>query len=142
MIFMGNGSINGVRVSLTCYYNDLKITLLEKSQNSSRLKRKSIASIFANILIIKDDNPERGKVVRIGVFNYVRPDRSSFLNMIWKGFAQGLLYTIGFDDATQREIAMRLRKIETERINREERRDERVKKRDIRRMNRSGSSPD
>jgi hypothetical protein len=144
MIFKGNGSINGVRGSLTCYYNDLKITLLEKSQNSSRLKKKSIASIFANILIIKDDNPERGKVVRRGLFNYARPDRSSFLNMIWKGFAQGLLYTIGFDAATQREIAMRLRKMEIERINREERRDERIKKRDIRRMNRSGSgsSPD
>jgi hypothetical protein len=142
LIFKGKGSINGVRGSLTCYYNDLKITLLEKSENSSRLKRKSIASIFANILIIKDDNPERGKPVRRGVFNYVRPERSSFFNMIWKGFAEALLYTIGFDTATQREIAARLRKMEIERTNREERRDDRLKKRDIRRMNRSESSPD
>jgi hypothetical protein len=62
--------------------------------------------------------------------------------MIWKGFAEALLYTIGFDAATQREIAMRLGKMEIERINREERRDDRLKKRDIRRMNRSGSSPE
>jgi hypothetical protein len=62
--------------------------------------------------------------------------------MIWKGFAEALLYTIGFDTATQREIAARLRKMEIERTNREERRDDRLKKRDIRRMNRSESSPD
>ncbi len=142
MNFSGLGSINGVRGSLTCYYNGLKITLLEKSENSSRLKRKGIASIFANILIIKDDNPMKGQPVRRGIFHYARPDRSSFFNMIWKGFAEALLYTIGFDSETQAEIKARLRKIEIERNQREERRDDRLKKRNYRRMNRSGSSPD
>ncbi len=142
MIFNGRGSIKGVRGSLTCYYNDLKITLLEKSENSSRLKRKGIASIFANILIIKDHNPMKGQAVRKVTFNFTRPERSSFFNMIWKGFAEALLNTIGFDAATQREIAARLRKMEIERNNREERRDDRLKKRDVRRMNRSGSSLD
>lgn len=142
MIFNGRGSTNGVRGSLTCYYNDLKITLLEKRENSSRLKRKGIASIFANILIIKDDNPVKGQPVRRGIFYYARPERSSFFNMIWKGFAEALLYTIGFDAATQTEIKARLRKMEIERNYREERRDDRLKKRGVRRMNRSGSSPD
>jgi len=142
MIFNGRGSINGVRGGLTCYYNDLKITLFEKSENSSRLKRKGIASIFANILIIKDDNPMKGQSVRRGSFSYTRPDRSSFFNMIWKGFAEALLYTIGFDTATQAEIKARLRKMEIERNDREDRRDDRLKKRGIRRMNRSGSGPD
>jgi len=137
MIFKGRGSISGVRGSLTCYYNDLKITLLEKIQNSSRLKRKGIASIFANILIIKDDNPIKGQPVRVATFSYSRPDRSSFFNMIWKGFAEALLNTIGFDTQTQSEIAARLRKMDAERSNREERRDDRLKKRDIRRMNRN-----
>jgi hypothetical protein len=57
--------------------------------------------------------------------------------MIWKGFAEALLNTIGFDTVTQNEIAARLRKMEIERNNREERRDERLKKRDVRRMNRN-----
>jgi len=137
MIFKGRGSISGVRGSLTCYYNDLKITLLEKIENSRRLKRKGIASIFANILIIKDDNPMKGQRLRKAAFYYARPDRSSFFNMIWKGFAEALLNTIGFDTVTQNEIAARLRKMEIERNNREERRDERLKKRDVRRMNRN-----
>jgi len=137
MNFNGRGSIKGVRGSLTCYYNGLKITLLEKRENSSRLKRKGIASIFANILIIKDDNPMKGQPVRRAAFYYARPEHSSFFNMIWKGFAEALLNTIGFDAATQAEIAARLRKMEIERNNREERRDDRLKKRDERRMNRN-----
>ena len=136
MIFNGRGSIKGVRGNLTCYYNDLKINLLEKRENSSRLKRKGIASIFANILIIKDDNPMHGQPVRRGTFYYIRPERSSFFNMIWKGFAEALLYTIGFDTATQTEIKARLRKMEIERNYREERRDDRLRKRDVRRSNR------
>ena len=84
----------------------------------------------------------KGQPVRRGVFYYARPERSSFFNMIWKGFAEALLYTIGFDAATQTEIKARLRKMEIERNYREERRDDRLKKRGVRRMNRSGSSQD
>jgi len=138
MVFKGTGSLKGVRGKLTCYYNDLKITLLEMSGETTRLKRKGIASIFANILIIKDDNPSPGAPVRTYDFLFNRPQYSSFFNMIWKGFAEALLETIGFDSDTQREIKARLRKMENERIARDERRDDRLRKRDIRRSNRNG----
>ena len=140
MIFSGRGSLTGVRGQLTCYYNDLKIKLLEMSDQSSRLKRKGIASIYANILIIKDDNPLSGAPVRSSNFSYKRPLHSSFFNMIWKGFASALLETIGFDAPTQMEIKSRLRKLEFDRIQRDERREDRLKKRDIRRNNRTDAS--
>ena len=137
MIFKGTGSLNGVRGKLTCYYKDLKIALLEINSKTIRLKRKGIASIFANILIIKDDNPSPGAAVRTSNFLFKRPAHSSFFNMIWKGFAEALLQTIGFDSATQREIKVRLRKMESERIARDGRRDNRLRKRDARRNNRN-----
>jgi hypothetical protein len=140
MIFSGRGSLNGVKGQLTCYYKDLKIKLLEMSDQSSRLKRKGIASIYANILIIKDDNPLPGTPVRSANFSYKRPMHSSFFNMIWKGFASALLETIGFDAPTQREIKSRLRKLESDRIERDERREDRLKKRDIRRNNRTDAT--
>jgi hypothetical protein len=59
--------------------------------------------------------------------------------MIWKGFAEALLETIGFDSATQKEIKVRLRKMENERIARDGRRDDRLRKRDARRSNRNGN---
>jgi hypothetical protein len=140
MIFSGRGSLKGVSGQLTCYYKDLKIKLLEMSDQSSRLKRMGIASIYANILIIKDDNPLPGTPVRSANFSYRRPLYSSFFNMIWKGFASALLETIGFDAPTQREIKSRLRKLESDRIERDERREDRLKKRDIRRNNRTDAT--
>jgi len=139
MIIKGTGSLKGIRGKLTCYYKDLKIALLEMSGKTIRLKRKGIASIFANILIIKDDNPSPGAPVRTSNFLFKRPAHSSFFNMIWKGFAGALLETIGFDSATQREIKVRLRKMENERIARDGRRENRLRKRDIRRSNRNGN---
>lgn len=140
IVFSGRGSLTGVKGQLTCYYKDLKIKLLEMSDQSSRLKRKGIASIYANILIIKDDNPLSGAPVRSSNFSYKRPMHSSFFNMIWKGFASALLETIGFDAPTQMEIKSRLRKLEFDRIQRDERREDRLKKRDIRRNNRTDAS--
>lgn len=139
MLFDGSGSIRGVRGNLTCYYNDLKIMLLEKSEESSWFRRKGLASIFANILIIKDDNPLEGRPVRTVRYNYVRPMDSSFFNMIWKGFAQALLETIGFDTETQQVIKARLRRMEAERVQKDDRRDDRLKKREIRRVNRNSN---
>lgn len=137
MIFDGAGSIKGIKGNLTCYYNDLKISLLERTEGTTWLKRRGIASIFANILIIKSENPSPGEPLRKASFRYIRPQHSSFFNMIWKGLSEGLLETIGFDSETQREIKARLKKMEIERFNREERRDDRLRKRDIRRNNRN-----
>ena len=140
MIFSGHGNLSGVRGQLLCYYKDLKIKLLEMSDQSSRLKTKGIASIYANILIIKDDNPSPGAPIRNSSFSFNRPLHSSFFNMLWKGFAEALLATIGFDAPTQMEIKSRLRKLEFDRIQRDERREDRLKKRDIRRNNKLDAS--
>ena len=136
MTFSGKGSIKGVRGSLTCYYNDLKVNILERREESSLLKRKGIASIFANILIVKNDNPIKGEPVRREQFAYIRPIHSSFFNMIWKGISQSLLSTIGFDKETQRKIQSKLKKMENDRDDREDRRDDRLKNREVRRNNR------
>lgn len=137
MEFNGAGSTKGVKGMLTCYYNDLKIALLERSEKTTWLKRRGLASIFANVLIIESENPSPGRPVRKVNFNYVRPQHSSFFNMIWKGMSSALLGSIGLDAETQREIKSRLQRMEIERFRREERRDERekrkVRRRSIRR---------
>ncbi len=136
MLFNGEGSTKGVKGMLTCYYNDLKIALLERSEKTTWLKRRGLASIFANVLIIESENPSPGRPVRKVNFNYVRPQHSSFFNMIWKGMSSALLGSIGLDAETQREIKLRLQRMEIERFQREERRDEREKRKVKRRSNR------
>lgn len=137
MAFEGKGSLSGVSGSLACYYNGLKIALLEKSEKTTWLKRRGIASIFANVLIIEADNPSPGRAVRTEKFTYRRPEHSSFFNMIWKGMSSALLGSIGFDAETQREIKHRLRRMEQERFDREERRDDRQKRKIKRKHNRN-----
>lgn len=137
MEFKGEGSIKGVWGSLSVYYNNLKIALLERSEKTTWLKRRGIASIFANVLIIESDNPTPGRSVRTVKFNYSRPKHSSFFNMIWKGLSSALLGSIGLDAETQREIKSRLERMEIERFEREERRDEREKRKEKRRSNRN-----
>jgi len=137
MEFKGEGNTKGVKGSLSVYYNNLKIALLERSEKTSWLKRRGIASIFANVLIIESDNPTPGRPVRTAKFNYVRPQHSSFFNMIWKGMSSALLGSIGLDASTQREIKSRLERMEIERFEREERRDEREKRKEKRRSNRN-----
>jgi hypothetical protein len=140
MEFNGNGSTKGVKGSLSVYYNNLKIALLERSEKTSWLKRRGIASIFANVLIIESDNPTPGRPVRTVKFNYVRPQHSSFFNMIWKGISTALLGSIGLDAETQREIKSRLERMEIERFQREERREEREKRKEKRRSNRKDNN--
>ncbi len=137
MDFNARGSTKGISGNLTCYYNDLKINLLETSDETTRLKRRGIASIYANILVIESDNPTPGKPVRREKFNYIRPTQSSFFNMVWKGMSSALLSSIGFDAETRREIRQRLEKMELERIRRNERRDDRLKRKEQRRSNRN-----
>lgn len=136
MVFNGAGSTKGVKGMLTCYYKNLKIALLERSEKTTWLKRRGIASIFANVLIIESENPSPGRPVRKVNFNYVRPQHSSFFNMIWKGMSSALLGSIGLDAETQREIKSRLQRMEIARFQREERRDEREKRKEKRRSNR------
>lgn len=140
MEFSGDGSTKGVKGSLAVYYNNLKIALLERSEKTSWLKRRGIASIFANVLIIESDNPTPGRSVRKVNFNYVRPEHSSFINMVWKGISSALLGSIGLDAETQREIKSRLERMEIERFQREERRDEREKRKVKRRSNRKAKN--
>lgn len=135
--FSGRGSTSGIKGRLTLKYNDLKVSLLEKSESTSWLKRKGIASIFANVLIIRSDNPMPGQAPRSASFVYERPAHGSFFNLIWKGMASALLESIGFDAATQREIQRRLKKMEIDKAEREQRRDDRLKKRDERRSRRN-----
>lgn len=136
MDFSGQGSTQGIKGIVTCYYNDLKIALLEQSEKTTWLKRRGIASIFANVLIIESENPSPGRPVRKVSYNYVRPDHSSFFNMIWKGMSSALLGSIGFDVETQREIKARMRKMEIDRFQKEQRRDEREKRKVKRKLNR------
>lgn len=73
-------------------YNDLKIALLKREEDSDDLKKKKLASFGANI-IIKNNNPSNNGKVRIATIDYTRDTTRSMFNMAWKALREGIKET-------------------------------------------------
>jgi hypothetical protein len=133
MQFAFNGNLNATHGNLSVKYNDLKVALLSKQENTSRLKKRGIASIAANVLILNSENPSPGKSFRVAKVHFSRPDSVSFISMNVKGMLVGLRDIIGLDPATQRKIQVKLRELKIMKSERQQRRQERLKRKESRR---------
>jgi hypothetical protein len=101
-----------------------------------------IASLFANIFIIKHDNPDiEGGQPRSFNVTFVRPPAISFFNFTWKTLFEGIKPGVGFDEKTQQAtkalaaqsvINKQNRKLKREQ--RKARREERRKKREAKKL--------
>lgn len=79
-------------------YNDLKVRLL-KADTVFGLKQKLIPSLFANIFIIKHDNPDTaGATPRSFNVDYVRPKSSPFFKTAWATLLAGIKPSAGMSD--------------------------------------------
>jgi hypothetical protein len=86
--FRTSGNIN-------MQYNNLHITPLKKDkEEKGKLKKKTVTSLFANILLVKNENP-KGKELRQPNFTVERDQFTTFFNLIWKTVLTGILKTIG-----------------------------------------------
>lgn len=81
--------------NITMLYNNLHITPLKKDQEEKgKLKKKTVTSLFANILFVKNENPKNNEL-RQPTFGVERNQYTSFFNLIWKTILTGILKTIG-----------------------------------------------
>ncbi|MEO8795558.1 MAG: hypothetical protein ABI390_08825 [Daejeonella sp.] len=126
MEFSGTGNDLGNNGELIIKYNNLKIKILEKSETSSRLKTKNLATMAANILVLESENPSYEGNLRVGRYNYQRGENVSFFNMLWKGIFIGIQQSVGLDEKTQREIKLKLEQLKREKIQRDKRRLDRM----------------
>jgi hypothetical protein len=87
------------RGTVTLLYNDLKVKLLDPDTAMQGYKGKLIASLFANIFLIKHDNPDkRGETPRSFHVNYIRPKDSPFFKTVWNTILTGIKPAAGIDD--------------------------------------------
>ncbi|MFT3945620.1 MAG: hypothetical protein QM763_01495 [Agriterribacter sp.] len=70
-------------------YNDLKVSVLKKDEETKELKKNKLVSMGANILIY-DDNPTKNKPVRIGEADFKRDTTRSMFHMCWKTLMDGI----------------------------------------------------
>jgi hypothetical protein len=76
-------------------YKDLKIALMEKDQGEKQLDKKSVTSFLANLLVIKNDHPKKGKAPERQSASFQRDPNGGFFMLVWKTMLVGALKTIG-----------------------------------------------
>jgi hypothetical protein len=88
--------------SVTLTYDDLAIKLLSLDEVSGRLKNKGLASLVANILVIKNNNIRDPVADRTEKVDYKRDPEKSVFNLMWKSLFQGVKGIVGMDEEAAR----------------------------------------
>ncbi len=123
---------------VTLLYNDLKVNILKADTENLVLKNKVLISLYANLFILKHDNPDKeGLIPRSFNVNYVRPKNSPFFKTIWKSLLIGLKPAVGYDDKTQKAVTARMEKGKLDKKNREIRKAKRQERRAERKLKRA-----
>ncbi|WP_461450787.1 hypothetical protein [Mucilaginibacter sp.] len=107
-----NAKISKGRVELL--YNNLKVKLLTPDTNFISFKGKILESLYANIFIIKHNNPdEPGTAPRTFDVNYIRPKNSPFFRTVWRTLLTGIKPAIGLDEKTEKATEERMGEAKT-----------------------------
>lgn len=98
-----NRDVSRGRVSLL--YNDLKVTLLKADTNKNELKRMTIETFFANVFILKHNNPDNpGEAPRSFYVNDRRPPNDAFFKTVWKTLLTGIKSCVGYGEQKEKEV--------------------------------------
>ena len=83
---------------ITMLYDSLKVTVLKPDTANDRLRHMTIASLFANILVLKHNNPDKpGETPRSFYVTFNRPTNYPFFKTIWHTLLTGIKPSIGLD---------------------------------------------
>jgi hypothetical protein len=89
--------------NVTLLYNDLKISLLKADTAHNQLKKQALMSIFANLFVIKRNNPDDiSRAPRTTNVNYLRPKESPFFKTLWRTLLEGIKPAVGLDKKNQK----------------------------------------
>src|SRR3569833_2276249 len=142
MTFEVSANASTAHGKVSVLYNNLKVTVLKPDTTNDRLKHMTIASLFANTLVIKHDNPDdEGDAPRYAYVDYRRPDTVAFWGSIWQTLFAGIKPCAGVDKKMQENIKFQVAEQKQKKIERQakkavrkERREERKIKRELKKQ--------
>jgi hypothetical protein len=86
-------------------YNNLKVSILKSDSAFDKLKSRPIASLYANIFIVKHNNPDiTGGTPRYFYVNEDRPAEMPFFKFTWQTLLAGLKPAAGLDKKKEDEV--------------------------------------
>jgi hypothetical protein len=128
----------GSHGTVRALYNDLNISLLKKDSMFNSLSPKPLISLYANIFIIKHNNPDNpGDVPRTAIVTLIRQPDVPFFKFVWQGLLTGLKPEIGLDKKTQDQTAEMIKQKAADKTDRQTRRAARQARRAARREKRA-----
>jgi hypothetical protein len=90
-----SGNSNNMTGQVKMLYDDLKVSLLQKDDESKKLEKKKLASFAANIMI-KNSNPSKKKdEPRVANVNFTRDKHRSIFHLSWKSLFTGIKESAG-----------------------------------------------
>lgn len=86
-------------------YNNLKVNVLQEDTLLNKLKKKAIATLYANLFIVKHNNPdEPGQKPRSVFVRYSRAPETPFFKSLWQTLFAGIKPGAGYDSEKQKEV--------------------------------------
>jgi len=118
-------------------YNGLKVKLLQPDTTFG-FSGKLIESLYANIFIIKHNNPDNdGEAPRTFYVHNTRPKSSPFFKTIWNTLLTGIKPAAGLDEKTEKATEAKMEEAQTNKQIRLTKKAERQKRRAARRAARA-----
>jgi hypothetical protein len=115
-------------------YNNLKVTVLKPDSDKKMLKQQPLASLYANIFILKHNNPDKpGDVPRSFMVHFPRTPDMPFFKYNWQSLLTGIKTCAGYDQKTQDATKAMVAQNAVKKIERKQKRAERKQKREERR---------
>lgn len=124
----GNRKESHGQVSLQ--YNNLKVTVLKADTNEHRLKHKLIESLYANIILLKSNNPDNpDEAPRSFNVSYQRKYNIPFFKAAWRTLLIGIKSSAGFDEKKQEKAAQKMSERDQKKADRQKRKAARKQRR-------------
>lgn len=92
--FNFKGHDYGMDGQVRLLYDDLKVTILEKDEDTKKIKKKGIKTFAAN-LFIKNSNPKKNEEPRTPDVHFDRDTNRSIFHLSWKTLFKGIKETVG-----------------------------------------------
>ena len=132
-----NANKNKATGNITLLYNNAKVALLKVDTVSDNLKQRAFASLYANIFILKRNNPDiEGGKPRSVFVNFEREPDFPFFKYIWQTLLSGIKPSIGLDKKTQDATVEMTNQQAIYQQNRKVKKEQRLRKRAERRKKR------
>ncbi|OKS89533.1 hypothetical protein RG47T_5017 [Mucilaginibacter polytrichastri] len=130
-----HGNSDGATGKVTLLYHDLKVQLLKADTTKLKMRHMTIASFFANALIIKHNNPDNDNAQPRSIpVVYQRPVEYPFFKTAWHTLLAGIKPSFGLDDASQKNMKARLDQHKQNVIERKQKKAIRMQKKEMKRQ--------